>query len=167
MTHVGLLSDTHGYLDPLIFKYFKDVDEIWHAGDLGNLSVFNQLKIFKPLKAVYGNIDDQKIRVLTEERLLFDCEQIRILMTHIGGRPGKYPKVIRDQLIEFKPHLFICGHSHILRVIYDKRFNTLYMNPGACGHQGLHEICTLIRFSIDGEWIGKAEIIELGKRGSL
>jgi putative phosphoesterase len=166
MTHIGLLSDTHGYLDPAILNYFNEVDEIWHAGDLGRLSVLNKLKeLEKPVRAVYGNIDDPEIRFATKETLIFSCEQIKVFMIHIGGRPGKYPRMIQDKLLEIQPMLFICGHSHILRVIYDNKFNTLYMNPGACGNQGTHHIRTIIRFSVDGDRIGKAEIIELGKRG--
>ena len=164
MKKIGLLSDTHGDLDPKIFHYFKDVDEIWHAGDIGSLDVIDKLRKFKPLKAVYGNIDDHKIRIEFPEFNRFWCEDVEVLMTHIGGKPGKYSKPAFEALESKTPKLFICGHSHILLVQYDSRYKMLWMNPGACGIKGFHQVKTIIRFTIDKEKIENLEVIELGKR---
>ena len=164
MKKIGLLSDTHGDLDPKIFHYFKDVDEIWHAGDIGSLDVIDALRKFKPLKAVYGNIDDHKIRIEFPEFNRFWCEDVEVLMTHIGGKPGKYSKPAFEALESKTPKLFICGHSHILLVQYDSRYKMLWMNPGACGIKGFHQVKTIIRFTIDKEKIENLEVIELGKR---
>ena len=164
MTKIGLLSDTHGYVDPKIFDYFKEVDEIWHAGDVGSLEVIEKLRAFKPLRGVYGNIDDHQIRMELPEFNRFRCEEVDVLMTHIGGKPGKYAKPAFDALEEKSPKLFICGHSHILLVKMDPRYNMLWMNPGACGYKGFHQVKTLLRFSIDGDKIKDLEAIEIGKR---
>jgi putative phosphoesterase len=164
MKKIGLLSDTHGDLDPKIFHYFKDVDEIWHAGDIGSLDVIDALRKFKPLKAVYGNIDDHKIRIEFPEFNRFWCEDVEVLMTHIGGKPGKYSKPAFEAIESKTPKLFICGHSHILLVQYDSRYKMLWMNPGACGIKGFHQVKTIIRFTIDKEKIENLEVIELGKR---
>jgi uncharacterized protein len=164
MKRIGLLSDTHGYLDPKIYTYFKDVDEIWHAGDIGSLEVIEQLRAFKPLKAVYGNIDDHMIRLEVPEFNRFWCEDIEVLITHIAGKPGKYAKPAFEELEKRPPKLFICGHSHILLVQNDPRFNMLWMNPGACGFKGFHKVKTIIRFAITGDSIHDLEAIELGKR---
>lgn len=164
MTKIGLLSDTHGYVDPKIFDYFKEVDEIWHAGDVGSLEVIEKLRDFKPLRGVYGNIDDHQIRMELPEFNRFRCEEVDVLMTHIGGKPGKYAKPAFDALEEKSPKLFICGHSHILLVKMDPRYNMLWMNPGACGYKGFHQVKTLLRFSIDGDKIKDLEAIEIGKR---
>ena len=164
MKRIGLLSDTHGYLDPKIYTYFKDVDEIWHAGDIGSLKVIEQLRAFKPLKAVYGNIDDHMIRLEVPEFNRFWCEDIEVLITHIAGKPGKYAKPAFEELEKRPPKLFICGHSHILLVQNDPRFNMLWMNPGACGFKGFHKVKTIIRFAITGDRIHDLEAIELGKR---
>lgn len=164
MTKIGLLSDTHGYVDPKIFDYFKEVDEIWHAGDVGSLEVIEKLRAFKPLRGVYGNIDDHQIRMELPEFNRFRCEEVDVLMTHIGGKPGKYAKPAFDALEEKSPKLFICGHSHILLVKMDPRYNMLWMNPGACGYKGFHKVKTLLRFSIDGDKIKDLEAIEIGKR---
>lgn len=164
MTKIGLLSDTHGYVDPKIFDYFKEVDEIWHAGDVGSLEVIEKLKDFKPLRGVYGNIDDHQIRMELPEFNRFRCEEVDVLMTHIGGKPGKYAKPAFDALEEKSPKLFICGHSHILLVKMDPRYNMLWMNPGACGYKGFHQVKTLLRFSIEGDKIKDLEAIEIGKR---
>jgi putative phosphoesterase len=161
---IGLLSDTHGYLDPKIFEYFSEVDEIWHAGDIGSIEVTDTLKKFKPLRAVYGNIDDHIIRSEFPEFNRFTCENVEVLITHIGGKPEKYSKPAFEELQKAIPKLFICGHSHILLVKMDKRFNMLWMNPGACGFKGFHSVKTIVRFEIDGDKIQNLEAIELGKR---
>ena len=164
MTKIGLLSDTHSDLDPKVFQYFEEVDEIWHAGDIGSIEVTDQLKAFKPLRAVYGNIDNNIIRSEFPEFNRFMCEQVEVLITHIAGKPGKYAKPALEAIKEKAPKLFICGHSHILLVKMDPNFNMLWMNPGACGNKGFHSVKTLLRFEIDGEKIQKLEAIELGKR---
>ncbi len=164
MVKIGLLSDTHSHLDTKIFDYFKDVDEIWHAGDIGSLEVTDQLKKFKPLRAVYGNIDDHILRREFPEFNRFTIENVDVLITHIGGKPGKYAKPALDALQEKAPKLFICGHSHILLVKMDPKFNMLWMNPGACGIKGFHQVKTLLRFQIDGDKIQNLEAIEIGKR---
>ncbi len=164
MVKIGLLSDTHSHLDPKIFEYFREVDEIWHAGDIGSIEVTDQLKKFKPLRAVYGNIDDHILRREFPEFNRFTIENVEVLMTHIGGKPGKYAKPTLDALHEKAPKLFICGHSHILLVKMDPKFNMLWMNPGACGIKGFHQVKTLLRFQIDGDKIQNLEAIEIGKR---
>ena len=165
MTRIGLISDTHHYLDPAVFKHFSNCDEILHAGDFGTSSLSSALAQFKPLKGVFGNIDGPDIRSQFPEKLSWQCEGISIYMTHIGGYPPKYNSVVKNELLALKPNLFICGHSHILRIIYDEKIPCLYMNPGAAGNQGWHKLRTLVRFSIDGNEISNCEIIELGKRG--
>ncbi|MFM7682819.1 MAG: metallophosphoesterase family protein [Bacteroidota bacterium] len=165
MKRIGLLSDTHGYLDSKIKSYFADVDEIWHAGDIGSMEVLDELLAFKPTRAVWGNIDNHEIRRETKEFLRFKIEDVDVLITHIGGRPGKYSKPAYEELIKNgSPKLFICGHSHITLVQMDKRFNMLWMNPGACGFKGFHSVKTILRFSISDERIHDLEVIELGKR---
>ena len=165
MKRIGLMSDTHGFVDPKIYHYFKDVDEIWHAGDVGDISVIDQLKELKPLRGVYGNIDGTDVRVEFPEFNRFRCENVEVLMTHIAGKPGKYSKPAFEELTtNGAPKLFICGHSHILLVKNDPRFNMLWMNPGACGYKGFHQIKTVLRFSITGDRIHDLEVIELGKR---
>ncbi|MBD0333424.1 MAG: metallophosphoesterase family protein [Chitinophagaceae bacterium] len=164
MTRIGLISDTHGYLDEQVFRYFKDCDEIWHAGDFGSIEIADRLKEFKSLKGVYGNIDGNDVRRLFPEKLQFKCEQITVYMTHIGGYPGKYASGIGQELIFNNAHLFISGHSHILKIIYDDRINCLHINPGAAGREGWHKVRTIVRFSINGEEIKDCEVIELGKK---
>lgn len=164
MVKIGLLSDTHSHLDPKIFEYFQEVDEIWHAGDIGSIEVTDQLKKFKPLRAVYGNIDDHILRREFPEFNRFTIENVEVLLTHIGGKPGKYAKPALDALQEKAPKLFVCGHSHILLVKMDPKFNMLWMNPGACGIKGFHQVKTLLRFEIDGDKIQNLEAIEIGKR---
>jgi putative phosphoesterase len=161
---IGLLSDTHGYVDPKIFDYFAEVDEIWHAGDIGSLEVVDTLRAFKPLRGVYGNIDDHLLRREFPEFNRFMCEDVEVLITHIAGKPGKYAKPAHEELLKKAPKLFICGHSHILLVKFDPHFNMLWMNPGACGIKGFHSVKTLLRFEIDGDKIQKLEAIEIGKR---
>lgn len=167
MTKIGLLSDTHGYIDPKIYTYFESVDEIWHAGDVGDVSVIDTLKKFKPVRGVYGNIDDTKVRSELPEFNRFSCEDVRVLITHIGGKPGKYATPAFAELQKESPDLFICGHSHILLVKMDPRFKMLWMNPGACGNKGFHQVKTLLRFEINGSKIEKLEAIELGSRSNF
>lgn len=163
MKKIGLLSDTHSYIDDKLLNFFKDVDEIWHSGDIGNPEVLEKLKRMKPVRAVYGNIDGLELRNELAESLLFDCEHIKVFITHIGGYPKKYAKGIKAILGELKPQLFIAGHSHILKVMYDKELELLYMNPGAAGRSGFHKVRTALRFTIDEHNIKDLEILELSK----
>ena len=163
---IGLLSDTHGYLDPEIFQYFEKMDEVWHAGDIGDLSLYQKLKAFKPLLAVFGNIDSLEIRQHLPENQVFDREGLKVWMTHIGGYPPKYSSVIQKKLDEIKPGLFICGHSHILKVMPDNaRKPLLHINPGAAGQQGLHKFRTIVRFRIRNARVEDLEVVKLGERG--
>lgn len=164
---IGLISDTHSFLDPKVFTYFNACDEVWHAGDIGDATVANELEKFKPLRAVFGNIDDKAMQARYPEDLWFTCEGLTIWMTHIGGAPPNYNPRIKKLLKEKTPDVFICGHSHILRVKKDPAYNMLYINPGAAGNHGFHSIKTLIRFEINTKIISKLEVIELGKRGAL
>ena len=166
MKRIGLMSDTHSYLDEKVFHYFKDVDEIWHAGDVGDVSVIDKLKAFKPLRGVFGNIDDHIVRLELPEFDRFKCEGVNVLITHIGGRPGKYIPAALEAIKSEKTDLFICGHSHILLVKMDPKFKMLCMNPGACGNKGFHKVKTLLRFSITGDRIHDLEAIEIGARNS-
>lgn len=165
---IGLISDTHGFLDPKVFNHFKECDEIWHAGDVGSTDVIEQLREFRPLKGVYGNIDDISIQKVFPEDLRFDCEGFNIWITHIGGAPPKYNPRVRKELSKGAPDIFICGHSHILRVKRDPAFNDmLYLNPGAAGNHGFHTMKTIVRFTLEQKTIRDMEVIELGKRGAL
>ncbi len=164
MPAIGLISDTHSYLDPQVFEYFKEVDEIWHIGDVGDAQVLDQLRAFKPLRGVYGNIDDRGIRQELPLDYRFVMEDMDIWMTHIGGYPGKYTSRVRDILQIKAPDLFICGHSHILKVMRDKKYNMLCMNPGAAGKHGFHKLRTLLRFHIKDKALSNLEVIELGIR---
>lgn len=160
MRRIGLLSDTHGFLNPRILDFFSPCDEIWHAGDIGNIETADNLAVFKPLVAVYGNIDGTEIRKTYPKNQVFSCEGVKVLMTHIGGYPGRYEKDTR-QLIEIeKPKLFICGHSHILKVLYDKKHELLHINPGAAGNSGFHHVITCVRFVIEGKDIRDLEVFE-------
>jgi len=163
MIRIGLLSDTHTYIHSRIFESFKDCDEIWHAGDIGNIETAKKLDDFKPLRAVFGNIDGQNLRHIYPETLIFNCEEVKILMKHIGGYPGKYEKSAREMIELEKPNLFISGHSHILKVMYDKQHQLLHINPGAAGKFGLHQVITMVRFTISGSEIKDLEIIKLRK----
>ena len=159
---IGLMSDTHSFLDERVLVHFKDVDEIWHAGDIGNYeAVVERLQNFKPLRAVFGNIDDALMRRTFPENLEWESDGVKIFMTHIGGYPGKFPARIRQEIINRKPDVFICGHSHILRVMFDKTLNVLCLNPGACGNQGMHKVKTLMRFDTSNGKISNLEVIEL------
>ena len=162
-----LISDTHNYLDPKLIKHIEAADEVWHAGDIGSEGLCMEIKKLKPLKAVFGNADGQDIRTIYPENLFFKCEGLQVFMTHIGGYPGKYPAKIKQQLIQSKPGLFICGHSHILKVIYDNELNLLQMNPGACGAHGFHKVKTALRFEVVAAEIKNLAVIELGNRTSL
>jgi len=159
-----LLSDTHSFLDEKILKYVRLADEVWHAGDIGNLNVTDEIKKLKPLQAVFGNIDDDKARMEFPLNNRFWCEEVDVLITHIGGYPGKYNQAIRSELQSNPPKLFICGHSHILKVQFDKSLNLLHMNPGAAGISGFHQVRTMLRFVIDGAKIKDLEIIEMEKK---
>jgi hypothetical protein len=161
MKRIGLLSDTHTFIDEKVLDFFKDCDEIWHAGDIGNRETADKISDFKPLKAVYGNIDGQEIRASFPKIQSFECEQVKVLMTHIGGYPGRYEKEMRILIEQIKPNLFISGHSHILKVIYDDKNKLLHINPGAAGKSGLHHVKTAVRFNIDGKEIKDLEILEL------
>jgi putative phosphoesterase len=157
------MSDTHGYLHPKVFTHFAAVDELWHAGDIGTDEVADELEAFKPLRAVYGNIDGKNIRLRYPEDLRFNCEGMEVWMTHIGGYPGRYAPRVKPLITKDPPGLFICGHSHILKVIPDNRLHLLHINPGACGRQGWHQVKTLVRFQIDRGKIKHLEVIELQK----
>ena len=162
---IGLLSDTHGFLDEGLLAHFDDCDEIWHAGDFGSVDVLDQLRARKPVRGVFGNVDGPELRSLVPEDLEWDCGGVRIYMTHIGGYPGRYDPRARRELERRKPGLFICGHSHIARVMRDSKFGLLHMNPGASGHSGWHTKRTALRFTVDAAKIGNVELIELGPRG--
>jgi uncharacterized protein len=161
MTKIGLISDTHGFVEEKFFNFFKECDEIWHAGDIGNEETADQLEAFKPLRAVYGNIDGHQLRSRFKQINHFTKEDVSIVLTHIGGYPNHYEKSIIPILESIKPQLFICGHSHILRIIFDKKLNFLYMNPGAAGNSGFHQVKTALRFEIQGRQIQNLEILEL------
>lgn len=164
MKKILLLSDTHSHIDESILKYVRLADEVWHAGDIGDLKVTDAIQAIKPLRAVYGNIDDDKARMEFPLHNRFLCEGVDVWITHIGGYPGKYNQAIRAEIQSNPPKLFICGHSHILKVQFDKSLNLLHMNPGACGIYGFHQVRTMLRFEIEGEKIQNLEIIELGKK---
>lgn len=164
MTKIGVISDTHGFLDPKIFKYLQDVDEIWHAGDVGSTEIIDQLNEFKLTRGVYGNIDDHQLRLIWPEHLFFTCEKKRILISHIGGKPGNYKQNSYAMIKKHQPDIFVCGHSHILLVKHDRAINALWLNPGACGNKGFHAVSTILRFEIDGDKIQNMEVIELKKR---
>jgi hypothetical protein len=164
MLQIGLISDTHHFLDDNVFKHFEKCDEIWHAGDFGTIEVANKLAAFKPLKGVYGNIDGQDVRSVYPEQLRWRSEGINVFMTHIGGYPPKYNPAVKKILQADPPQLFICGHSHILKVIYDDKLSCLHINPGAAGRQGWHTVRTLVRLTIDGSNMKDCAVIELGNR---
>lgn len=164
MVRIGLISDTHGFLDESVFRHFEQCDEIWHAGDFGNIELADRLAAFKPLRGVYGNIDGKDIRSIYPENLKFNCEEVKVWMTHIGGYPGKYDPKIKAEINQNPPDLFISGHSHILKVMFDQKLRCLHLNPGAAGKEGWHKVRTLLRFCISGEKIHTLEAIELGIR---
>jgi putative phosphoesterase len=164
MVKIGLLSDTHGWLDTRLKEHFAACDEIWHAGDIGSLDVTDELAGWKPLRVVWGNIDDAKARRSFPEHQRFTVESVRVWMTHIGGRPPRYDPAVRDELRTSPPTLFICGHTHICTVKYDDAAGFLYMNPGAAGRFGFHTVRTALRFTVEGERLKDLEVIELGRR---
>lgn len=171
MTRIGLISDTHGFLDENVFRHFEQCDEVWHAGDFGDISLANHLSNYwsdrdgqTKMRGVYGNIDGTDIRTIYPEQLVFMCEDVKVMIRHIGGSPPKYNPETRKELQIHQPQLFISGHSHILKVMYDEKINCLHMNPGAAGKHGWHKVRTLIRFVIDGKEMKDCEVIELGKR---
>ncbi|MDC1025117.1 metallophosphoesterase family protein [Flavobacteriales bacterium] len=161
MKKIILLSDTHSALDERFLPHLEDANEIWHAGDIGDIKVLENLEKTTKVRAVYGNIDNHIIRSATKEFINFKCEEVNVLITHIGGYPGKYSKGIKEKIQKLRPKLFICGHSHILKVIFDKRFNLLHMNPGAAGNYGIHKVKTILKFKIDKENITDLKVIEL------
>ncbi|MEO1261013.1 MAG: metallophosphoesterase family protein [Bacteroidota bacterium] len=167
MKKIGLLSDTHSYLDKTLLTHFAECDEIWHAGDIGAPSVADQLENFKPFRAVFGNIDGAAIRRRYPEHLRFEIEGLDVWITHIGGYPEKYNVRVREEIRANPPGLFICGHSHILKAIPDKKLNLIHLNPGACGKEGFHKMRTAMRFEIEEGRIQQLEVIELGLRGRL
>lgn len=164
MKKIGLISDTHSYLDDAVFTHFKDCDEVWHAGDFGSYDIVEKLEAFKPFRGVYGNIDDKTIQFHCHEHLRFECEGVDVWMTHIGGYPGRYSSLIKAEIIKNPPKLFICGHSHILKVQYDQKLQVLHLNPGAAGKHGWHTVRTLMRFELNAGKIENLEVIELANR---
>ena len=164
MPRIALLSDTHNYLDPKIFKYFETCDQIWHAGDIGSISITDELSKIKPVIAVYGNIDGQDVRKIYQKNQRFMCEGVDVFMTHIGGYPNRYSPEVLTEINKKAPKLFICGHSHILKVMYDEKYKLLHINPGAAGIHGFHKVKTLVRFSIEADKIKDLEVIELGQK---
>ncbi len=164
MKQIGLISDTHNFLDEAVSKHFEKCDEIWHAGDFGTIEIATRLEKFKPLKGVYGNIDGTEIRSLFPEENIFMCEDVKVYLKHIGGYPGRYAPGVKEAILFNKPQLFITGHSHILKVMYDDKLGCLHMNPGAAGKQGWHKVRTLIRFAIEGANIKDCQVIELMPR---
>lgn len=164
MTRIGVLSDTHGLLDARILEHFANVNEIWHAGDIGSTEVLQRLREFKPTRAVYGNMDSGDVRYSLSEFYRFQVENVNVLMTHIGGYPGKYNPWLIPMFKKDTPQLFVCGHSHMLKIQYDNTWHMLTMNPGAAGKQGWHTVQTLLRFVIDGDNIQDLEVIELERQ---
>ena len=167
MKKILLLSDTHGYLDPKVHKYINGVDEVWHAGDIGTTSVTDEISKLKTLKGVYGNIDGHELRNQFPEHQIFICQGVKVLITHIGGYPGRYNARVKKLINKEKPELYVCGHSHILKVMYDSKNKLLHMNPGACGIQGFHRLKTMLRFELNRGKIENIEAIELGKREAI
>ncbi|MEO5978064.1 MAG: metallophosphoesterase family protein [Chryseolinea sp.] len=165
---IGLLSDTHDFLDPKVFDHFRNCDEIWHAGDIGDLLLMQQLEAFKPSKAVFGNIDDKRVQIKYPEDLFFECEGLKILITHIGGKPPIYNPRAKTLIMMHRPDIFICGHSHMLLIKRDEtQSKMLFINPGAAGNHGFHTMKTLVRFELIDKAVRNMEVIELGKRGAL
>jgi uncharacterized protein len=167
MKKIGLMSDTHGYLDEQLFDIFKNCDEIWHAGDIGNIEVADKLANFKPFRAVFGNIDDKKIQSVYPEHLFFELEGVSVLMIHIAGAVPRYNSKTKNLILKHQPHLLICGHSHILKVQPDNLHNCLYINSGACGIEGWHQVKTVLRFELENAKLQNMEAVEMGKRAKI
>jgi uncharacterized protein len=164
MKKIGLLSDTHGAINPRVTGFLADTDEIWHAGDIGDEESYNSLAKLKPLKAVYGNIDDRKVRILCPETMVFMVEQVKVAMIHIGGYPGAYDNKARLLIEKERPKLFVCGHSHILRVMYDKKYDMLVVNPGAAGNYGFHKSITAVRFVVHKDRLQDMEVLDIPRK---
>lgn len=164
MQRIALLSDTHNYLEPKMLKYFDSCDQIWHAGDVGTIAIMDELAKIKPVIAVYGNIDGQDVRNVYPKNQHFMCEQVKVFITHIGGYPNRYSLDALNEITRENPQLFICGHSHILKVMFDPKYKLLHINPGAAGVHGFHKVKTLVRFTIEADKIKDLEVIELGQR---
>ncbi len=165
MKKIALISDTHSWLDTDVLEHLQNVDEIWHGGDVGDPDVLDRLEEIKPVRGVYGNIDDQSIRNRLPLNLTFDCEGVKVFMTHIGGYPGRYTKRVKTILQEDKPDLYICGHSHICKIIKDKRLDLIHMNPGACGIAGFHQFRTMLLFDCNKGSISNVQLVEFGLKG--
>ena len=164
MKQIGIISDTHSFLDDAVFRHFAHCDEVWHIGDFGDSALADKLSAFKPLRGVYGNIDGQEVRADYPLFETFSCEEVKVLMTHIGGYPPKYNAASKALIKEHQPQLFLSGHSHILKIMYDEAVQCLHINPGAAGKHGWHKVRTLVRIAIDGAVIKNCEVIELGSR---
>lgn len=162
---IGLLSDTHGFFDDKLMRFFSDVDELWHVGDIGNIETADKIAAFKPLRGVHGNIDGANVRIVYPRTQVFTCEGMKVFMVHIGGYPGRYENGILNELKEAKPRLFISGHSHILKVVYDKKNDWLHINPGAAGASGFHQVRTAVRFTIENAEIKDLEVGEWKRSG--
>ncbi len=166
MIKIGILSDTHSFIHPKVLRFFEDCDEIWHAGDIGNEEVTQTLAGLKPLVGVYGNIDGGLLRKQFPIEQIFQRENIQVLMTHIGGYPGRYTPAVRKRIEEIRPKLFVCGHSHILKIIYDHKHQLLHINPGAAGKYGFHSLITAVRLTLDGDKMSEVEIIEIQREST-
>jgi len=164
LIRIGIISDTHGYLDPMLFEYFNECDEIWHAGDIGDAGMIESLQSFRKFRGVYGNVDGPDIRILLPGELRFTCGDVDVYLIHIAGYPGHYDRLVREQLSINPPQLLVAGHSHILKVMYDKKFDLLYVNPGAAGKTGPHLVRTAVRFTVSSRQIHDLEVIELGNK---
>ncbi len=167
MLKIGILSDTHGFVPPQLYNFFKNCDEIWHAGDWGDINTFNQLKAFKPLKTVWGNIDGKELRIEMPEHIIFKAEDLTVLMIHIGGYPGKYSHKCNELIKSNRPDVMVCGHSHILKVMRDKTYGLMHFNPGAAGQKGFHTVSTALRFEVNGKNMSKLEVWEMPRKTTL
>ena len=167
MKKILIISDTHSYLEPKLIKYIEQADEVWHGGDIGDYELCKQIEKIKPLKAVWGNIDGTELRKTYKEHLIFTCEGVKVYITHIGGYPNKYNPKAREVIQKEQPNLFICGHPHNLKVMFDKTYNLVHINPGACGVDGFHKVKTVVRLEIDGSEMKNLEVIELGNRAAI
>jgi len=167
MLKIGILSDTHGYVPPQLYDFFKNCDELWHAGDWGDVETYEKLRLFKPLRTVWGNIDNKDIRLEMPEHLLFRAEDLNVLIIHIGGYPGKYSHRCLDLIKSNRPDIMVCGHSHILKVMRDKTYGLMHFNPGACGMKGFHAKCTALRFEVEGKNLKNLEVWEMPRKAGF